>query len=77
MPPALALWLLSSAVSETLRSVAASSWFLPWVRGKTLASVGIARLADMIGFGAERARLRARVRKDDMVRVYEVARGRA
>ena len=32
MPPSLAFWLLSSAVSRTLGSVAASiSWFLPWV----------------------------------------------
>jgi hypothetical protein len=48
IPPSLALWLLSSAVSETLRSVAATSnWFLPWVRSKTLASIG--PLADRAG----------------------------
>src|ERR1051325_7418705 len=45
MPPSLAFVLLSPAVSETLRSVAATrSWFLPWVRSSTLASIGIVLL---------------------------------
>ncbi len=38
----------------------------------SLRSFRTSRLADVIAFGAERARLGARVRKDDMVRVYEV-----
>jgi DNA replication and repair protein RecF len=37
-----------------------------------LRSFRTSKLADMIAFGAERARLGARVRKDDLVRVYEV-----
>jgi DNA replication and repair protein RecF len=37
-----------------------------------LRSFRTSRLADVIGFGAERARLGARVRKDALVRVYEV-----
>ena len=45
MPPSCAFELLSSAVSETLRSVAATrSWFLPCVRSKTFASIGIVLL---------------------------------
>jgi DNA replication and repair protein RecF len=38
----------------------------------SLRSFRTSRLADVIAFGAERARLGARVRKDDMVRLYEV-----
>jgi len=37
-----------------------------------LRSFRTSRLADVVGFGAERARLGARVRKDDLVRLYEV-----
>jgi DNA replication and repair protein RecF len=37
-----------------------------------LRSFRTSKLADLIAFGAERARLGARVRKDDMVRVYEL-----
>jgi DNA replication and repair protein RecF len=37
-----------------------------------LRSFRTSKLADVIAFGAERARLGARVRKDDLVRVYEV-----
>jgi len=37
-----------------------------------LRSFRTSRLADLIAFGAERARLGARVRKDDLVRVYEL-----
>jgi len=37
-----------------------------------LRSFRTSRLADVVAFGAERARLGARVRKDDLVRVYEV-----
>lgn len=38
-----------------------------------LRSFRTARLGDLIAFGAERAKLGARVLKDDLVRVYEVA----
>jgi len=38
----------------------------------SLRSFRTSRLADVIAFGAERARLGARVRKDDLVRVYEL-----
>jgi DNA replication and repair protein RecF len=37
-----------------------------------LRSFRTAKLADVIAFGAERASLGARVRKDDLIRVYEV-----
>src|SRR4029079_5554449 len=37
-----------------------------------LRSFRTARLADLVAFGAERAKLGARVLQDDMVRVYEV-----
>jgi hypothetical protein len=37
-----------------------------------LRSFRTARLADLVAFGAERAKLGARVLKDDLVRVYEV-----
>jgi DNA replication and repair protein RecF len=37
-----------------------------------LRSFRTAKLSELVGFGAERARLGARVRKDDVVRVYEV-----
>lgn len=37
-----------------------------------LRSFRTSKLSDLIAFGAERARLGARVRKDDLVRVYEV-----
>jgi DNA replication and repair protein RecF len=37
-----------------------------------LRSFRTSKLSDVIAFGAERARLGARVRKDDLVRVYEV-----
>jgi DNA replication and repair protein RecF len=37
-----------------------------------LRSFRTAKLADLIAFGGERARLGARVQKDDLVRVYEV-----
>jgi len=40
-----------------------------------LRSFRTARLSDLIAFGAERARLGARVWKDDMVRVYDVELG--
>ncbi len=38
----------------------------------TLRSFRTARLADLVAFGTERAKLGARVLKDDLVRVYEV-----
>jgi DNA replication and repair protein RecF len=38
----------------------------------TLRSFRTAKLADLVAFGSERARLGARVVKDDLVRVYEV-----
>ncbi|HEU4735126.1 MAG TPA: DNA replication/repair protein RecF [Kofleriaceae bacterium] len=41
----------------------------------TLRSFRTARLADLVAFGAERARLGARVLKDELVRVYEVELG--
>jgi DNA replication and repair protein RecF len=37
-----------------------------------LRSFRTSKLSDLVAFGAERAKLGARVRKDDMVRVYEV-----
>jgi len=37
-----------------------------------LRSFRTSKLSDVIAFGAEQARIRARVRKDDLVRIYEV-----